>query len=134
MRRRSGLRLALAAIGAVATTFGTLGVVQGSRGVLNGGTVSPNVDSELRFFASWYAVLGFLLLRAVRRPESDTTIVRACGAGFFVAACGRALSRKALGPPSTLFKVLMAIEFAIPAVIVPWHEVVRRQLVRGATT
>jgi len=134
MRRRSGLRLALAAIGAVATTFGTLGVVQGSRGVLNGGTVSPNVDSELRFFASWYAVLGFLLLRTVRRPEPETTIVRACGAGFLVAACGRALSIRALGPPSAVFKVLMAIEFAIPALILPWHEAVRRQLVRGATS
>jgi hypothetical protein len=79
-------------------------------------------------------VLGFLLLRAVRRPESEATIVRACGAGFLVAACGRALSMRALGPPSTVFKVLMAIEFAIPAVIVPWHESVRRQLARGATT
>src|SRR5881394_2409013 len=87
MRRRSGLRLALAGIGAVAATFGTLGVVQGRRGVLNGGTVSPNVDSELRFFASWYAVLGFLLLRTVRRPEPETTIVRACVRGG-VPRCG----------------------------------------------
>jgi asparagine N-glycosylation enzyme membrane subunit Stt3 len=127
MRRRSGLRLVLATIGTVAATFGTLGVFTGGGGVLNAGSVSPNVDSEMRFFASWYAVLGYLLLRAVRQPESEATIVRACGAGFFLAACGRVLSMKRLGPPSTVFKVLTAIEFAIPAVIVPWHEAVRRQ-------
>jgi len=117
----------LASIGTVAATFGTVGVLKGSGGVVNGGRVSPNVDSEMRFFAAWYAVLGLLLLRAVRRPESEATIVRACGAGFFLAACGRVLSMKAVGPPSTLFKVLTAIEFAIPAVIVPWHEAIRRR-------
>ena len=134
MRRRSGLRLVLGGIGAVAATFGALGVVQGGRGVLNGGTVSPNVDSELRFFASWYAVLGLLLLRAVRHPESETTIVRACGPGFLIAACGRLLSMKAVGPPSGLFKILTAVEFAIPAVIVPWQEAVRRRVVQRPTT
>src|SRR5256885_9670931 len=36
---------------------------------------SANVDSEMRFFASWYAVLGVLVLCAARRPESETTIV-----------------------------------------------------------
>jgi len=127
MRGRTGLRLVLASIGAVAATFGTLGVVNGGGGVVNGGSVSPNVDSEMRFFASWYAVLGILLLRSARQPEAAATIVRACGAGFFLAGCGRLLSTKELGPPSTVFKVLAAIEFAIPAVIIPWHEVIRRQ-------
>jgi uncharacterized protein DUF4345 len=127
MRRRTPLRLALATIGTVAATFGTLGVLQGGRGVLKGGPVSPNVDSEMPFFASWYAVFGVLLLRAIRRPESESAVVRACAAGFFLAACGRLLSMKSLGPPSTPFKMLTAIEFAIPAVIVPWHEVIRRQ-------
>ncbi len=127
MRRRTGLRLLLASIGAVAATFGTLGVVNGGGGVVNGGSVSPNVDSEMRFFASWYAVLGILLLRGARHPEAEATIVRACGAGFFVAACGRLLSMKKLGRPSTLFTVLTAVEFAIPVVIIPWHEAIRRQ-------
>jgi hypothetical protein len=124
--RRRGLQLALAGIGAVATTFGALGVVRCGGGVLRGGTVSANVDSEMRFFASWHAVLGVLVLRAARRPESEATIVRACAAGFLLAACGRVLSARALGPPSTLFKMLMAAEFAIPVVIVPWQVAIRR--------
>ena len=126
MSRRAVLRLALAGIGTVAATFGTLGVLRGGAGVLNGGTVSPNVDSEMRFFASWYAVLGVLVLCAARRPESETTIVRACAAGFLLAACGRVLSMRALGPPSPVFKVLMGLEFAVPVVIVPWQLAIRR--------
>src|SRR5256885_16052843 len=87
---------------------------------------SANVDSEMRFFASWYAVLGVLVLRAARRPESEATIVRACAAGFLLAACGRVLSTRALGPPSPVFKVLMGLEFAVPAVIVPWQVAISR--------
>jgi hypothetical protein len=124
--QRRGLQLALTTVGAVAVVFGALGVVKGGDGVLDGGKVSANVDSEMRFFASWYLVLGLLVLRAARRPESEATIVRACGAGFFLAACGRVLSMRALGPPSTLFKALTAIEFAIPAVILPWQHTIRR--------
>jgi hypothetical protein len=124
---RRGLRVALTAVGAVATTFGALGVLQGGGGVLRGGTVSANVDSEMRFFASWYAVLGVLVLRAARRPESEAAIVRACAAGLLLAACGRVLSMRALGPPSPVFKVLMGLEFAVPAVIVPWQSAVRRR-------
>jgi hypothetical protein len=124
---RRGLQLALATLGTVGTTFGALGVLQGGAGVLGGGKVSANVDSELRFFAAWYTMFGLLLLRAARRPESEVTIVRAAAMGCFLAACGRILSMRASGPPSAFFKVLTAIEFAIPAVILPWHEAIRRQ-------
>jgi Domain of unknown function (DUF4345) len=122
---RRGLQLALATIGTVAATMGARDLLTGGASVLQGGKVSANVDSELRFRASWYVIFGLLILRAARRPESETTIVRACGAGFFLAACGRLLSIRTVGPPSTVFKLLMGIEFAIPAVIVPWQRAVR---------
>lgn len=121
-----GLQRVLAAIGGVATVFGLLGVAKGAAGVRNGGAVSASVDSELRFFASWYAVLGLLTLRAARQPEAEAVLVRACAGGFFLAACGRVLSMRAVGPPDPLFKALAAVEFAIPAVVLP--------LQRGART
>ncbi len=124
---RRALQLVLRVIGIVATIAGTLGVMQGGANVLDGGKVSANVDSELRFFASWYAVLGVLVLRAARRPEADTTVIRACGAGFFVAACSRVLSWASVGKPHPSFRVLMGLEFAIPAVIIPWQTKVARR-------
>ncbi len=118
---RRGLQVVLSAIGVVATVAGSSAVVQGSANVLQGGKVSANVDSEFRFYASWYAMFGLVLLRAARRPESETVIVRACGAGFLVAASSRLLSMKATGPPHALFKTLTVIEFVVPAVIIPWQ-------------
>jgi hypothetical protein len=126
---RRGLQTTLGIIGSVATVAGLGSVVQGTGGVLRGGKVSANVDSEFRFYASWYTVLGVLILGAARRPESATTVVRACGAGFLLAGCSRILSMKSVGQPHTLFKVLTAFEFAIPAVIIPWQN----RLAAGAT-
>jgi hypothetical protein len=124
---RRGLQTVLTAIGTVATAAGGDGLVRGGASVLGGGRVSANVDSELRFYAAWYAVIGVLVLRAARRPEAETAVVRACGAGFFVAACSRVLSWASVGKPHLWFRILTGLEFAIPVVIVPWQHAVRRQ-------
>jgi hypothetical protein len=124
---RRGLQTVLSVMGAVAALEGARGVLRGTDQVLDGGRVSANVDSEYRFYSSWYFVVGVLLLRAARHPESATTMVRAAGTGSFVAACGRVLSMRSQGPPHPLQKVLMAVEFAIPALIVPWQATVARK-------
>lgn len=124
---RRPLQILLSVIGAVATGAGGRGVVRGSAEVLGGGAGSPSVDSEYRFYAAWYAVFGVLLLGAARRPEESASVVRACGAGFFLAACGRLLSMRALGPPHRSQKVLTAIELVIPAVVVPWQRRLARR-------
>jgi hypothetical protein len=58
---RTGLQLLLTVLGLVAVAFGLLTVFTGGAGVLRGGEVSANVDSELRFYAAWYAGAGLLL-------------------------------------------------------------------------
>ena len=117
---RRGLQFVLGALGVVATGAGVDTMARGARSVLHGGDVSANVDSELRFYATWYVVLGQLLLKAARRPESHAQIVRACGVGFFAAACTRLLSARAAGPPHPFFRVLTVLEFAA-VVVIPWH-------------
>ena len=121
---RRGLQTVLTAIGVVATVAGASGVLRGSAEVKGGGPVSAPVDSEYRFYAAWYPVLGVLLLRAARRPETETAIVRACAAGFFLAACGRVLSIRSLGAPNSVQKFLLGAELVIPAVVVPWQSAV----------
>ena len=123
---RGGLVALLAAVGSVAAVEGARGVVQGTRQVPGGGPVSANVDSEYRFYSAWYAVLGVLLLGGARQPERETRLVRACAGGFLAAACGRAWSARTAGPPHPLQRALMAVEFALPAVLVPWQARVRR--------
>jgi hypothetical protein len=106
--------------------FGTQGVLTGVGGVRNGGKATANVDSELRFFSAWYAVAGLTMLRAARKVESDGGAIRVICVGWFIAACGRVLSVKKLGKPDRLFRVLTAIEFTLPAVVVPWQAEVAR--------
>jgi hypothetical protein len=131
---RRALQTVLRLIGAVAAVEGARGVLQGTGQVVGGGSAPANVDSEFRFYASWYCVLGVLLLGAARRPEAATVAVRATGTGFLMAACGRVLSMRSRGLPHPSQRLLMAAELAIPAVIVPWQTSVARRVgkeVRG---
>jgi hypothetical protein len=93
----------------------------GASEVLGGGPVSTNIDSEYRFYASWYPVMGILLLRAARDPDRETFVIRACATGYFIAGSARLLSIRAKGLPHPFQQLLMALEFAIPVVVVPWQ-------------
>lgn len=123
---RRGLQLMLGTLGAVALVAGTRGVLRGAAEVPKGGDVAANIDSEYRFYASWYPVFGLLLLRAARAPERESVIVRACAGGFLLAATARVMSLRALGAPHPSQQVLLGLEFIVPAALLPWHEKVRR--------
>jgi hypothetical protein len=125
---RRGLQAILTILGLVAVVFGTLTVFTGGAGVIGGGEVSASVDSELRFYAAWYAAAGVVMLRAVPRVESAGTTIRALCAVLFIAACARVLSILLVGAPHPVFLALMVIEFVIPAVVVPWQAAVARRI------
>ena len=115
------MQLFLTFMGLVMVVAGTLTVLFGASSVPREGVVTPDVDSEMRFYAVWYPVVGMLLLRSVPQVEAATTIVRLVGAGFFVAGCARALSWAVVGQPHTIAIVLMVIELVLPLVIIPWQ-------------
>jgi hypothetical protein len=117
----------LSVLGAVAAVEGARGVVQGVDQVIGAGPTSANVDSEFRFYSAWYHVCGVLLLRAARKPETETATIQACAGGFLLAATGRVLAIRRNGPPHPLQRGLMALEFVIPAIIVPWQAQVARR-------
>ena len=54
-------------------------------------TAPASLDSELRYFAVWYVMAGVLVLRAVRRIEAETTLIRIVGAALFAGGCVRLL-------------------------------------------
>jgi hypothetical protein len=90
------------------------------------GTITPDVDTEMRFYAVWYVVAGVFLLRAAARVESETWTVRLVAGGFFLAGCARVLSWLTVGRPHVSAIVLMTLELVLPLVIVPWQASVRR--------
>ena len=105
---------------------GLLTVVFGAELVPREGVVTPDVDTEMRFYAVWYAAAGIALLRAIPRIETSASIVRWVGTAFFIAGAARALSWIAVGRPHTQFVVLMVVELLLAVVIVPWQAAVRK--------
>ena len=87
---------------------------------------SPSVDSEMRFYATWYAAAGAVLLWTIPRVQSQTVVVRVVGLAFFAAGCMRLLSLIVVGRPHTFALVLMVVEWVVPLVIVPWQAAVAR--------
>lgn len=124
---RTGLQFILSILGLVAVAFGILTVFTGGAGVLGGGEVSTNIDTELRFYAAWYVGAGLLLISTVRRIESRATTIRAISAVLVLGAFGRLLSLLTIGAPRPLFTALMAIEFAVPILVVPWQAAIARR-------
>ena len=116
-----GYRAAMRVLGVVATLAGTRGLLVGSREVPDPGAVTASVDSEYRFYAAWYPVLGITILRGARQPVIDAAMVRAVAAGLGLAAAGRALSIRALGRPARSQMVLLGIEAVLSGALVPLH-------------
>ena len=125
-RKVTALRVFVGLLGLVALMTGASTVVFGVRSIVGVEVVTPTIDSEMRFFAVWYAGVGVLLLRAAPRAESEATTIRAVAALLFLAGCSRALSWAVVGRPHTLSLVLMVIELTIPVIVVPWQTYVAR--------
>lgn len=128
---RRGLQVMLALLAGVALSAGTVTVLTGASTILASGSVSPSVDSELRFYAAWYAGLGLVLLWSALHVESATTVIRAVCAVLLVGALGRVISWSDAGRPHDLYLVLLAVEVTLPAVLVPWQGRVARTAVRS---
>ena len=126
-----GLRVVWTILGVVALVFGMLTVLTGGALVPGVGDLPASIDSELRFYAAWYVGAGLLVLRTVRRIESEGRTVRAVCAILLLAAFGRVLSIASVGRPHPLYVALMVLEFAIPVLVLPWQAAVARRASRG---
>lgn len=116
----------MALIGAVALVAGLLSVLFGVDLVPDSAGASASVDSEMRFYAVWYAAAGLIVLRAARRVEASAGTIRGLAAGFFVAGCARVISWVVVGRPHDLQLVLLVLELALPLILVPWQSAVAR--------
>jgi hypothetical protein len=124
---RSALRLVLTLLGVVALVFGLQGVLLGADGVRGGGEVSANVDSELRFFAAWYAGAGVLLLHSASRIEAARGRLLVLCVVLLLGAGGRLVSWRSHGRPDDVFVALLVVEVVVASVVAPWVLAVTRR-------
>ncbi len=112
------LRVFLTALGTVALVAGLLGVATGAGGTLGDDFAGVNVDSEFRFFAAFWAAYGAVALWVSPRAAVETAVVRGLALALFAAGLARTVSWIDVGRPDTLYLVLLALELAIPPLLV----------------
>lgn len=123
---RRGLQVFLTFLGSIALVAGLATVLFGVASLLGAEDVSATVDSEMRFYATWYAAAGVVVLRSTRRLDNDGWVIRGVAAALFVAGCSRGLSWVAVGEPHLVAQILMVVELVLPLVILPWHAAATR--------
>ncbi len=129
---RRTLQVLWCAFGAVAAVSGFLSLAFGSAVQPEAGSVSPSMESELRYYAAWYVVVGVLALRTVPRIASETATIRILCAGLFAGGAARAVAASQVGTPPPILVFLMVIELVLPLVVIPWQAAVARRA--AATT
>ena len=111
------------AAGAIAFAAGTHQLLTGIGGVLGTGLGTResieqhpgwrNVDSELRFYAAWYATAGVIMRRAATDPRLDRSLAAILPLAWLTSGSSRVLSIRAVGRPAPLFSALLMGELGM---------------------
>ena len=109
-------------LGVTALAAGARGLLIGAREVSDAPAVEASVDSEYRFYAAWYPMLGIALLTEADRGSTDGRLIRFVAAGLGLAATGRAVSIRTVGWPHRSQVGLLALEAALAAALPRWFE------------
>jgi hypothetical protein len=115
---RTALQALLVALGLVAFVAGLVTVLGGTDAMPGDSRATPNVESELRFYAAFWAGFGVLSLYAARRPERETFLLRGLALFLFFGGLARIFAWLASDRPDTPFLVLMGLELTLPLLIV----------------
>ena len=78
----------------------------------------PTMDSELRFYAPFWGVYGFILVVVARDLAQLGCWVPWLAVLFFAGGLGRAISWIAAGPPHPVFVLLMITELVLPPILI----------------
>lgn len=118
-------------LGLVPIATGLYGIGTGAGGMTGENAAAVNVDNELRFiYAFWVAYGAAWVYVGLRAPESRAAVT-ALAAVLFAGGLARAIAWVDEGRPDTLYVVLMALELAIPPVLVGWQRAVLGRTTAG---
>lgn len=121
-RLRAALQILLVALGSVAFLAGVYTVLTGSGGMAGDSRATPNVESELRFYAVFWIGFGVLALYAARRPGRETALLKGLALFLFLGGLARIPAWIDSGRPDAQFLVLMGLELLLPLFMV-WSAV-----------
>ena len=120
------LRGLLFVFGAVAIVAGAWTVVAGSESIPSAGDLNANVESELRFYSTWWIAAGVFLVWLAPRVEERTRELRVFCALLALAATSRVFAVIDTDWPSTGQTILMVVEYALAVLLPLWQALARR--------
>lgn len=120
------LRGLLYVFGAVAIVAGGWTVVTGSESIPSAGDLNANVESELRFYATWWIAAGVFLVWLAPQVEDRTRELWVFCGLLALAATARLFAVIDTDWPSTGQTILMGIEYALAALLPAWQALARR--------
>lgn len=112
---------ALRVLALVPIGTGLLSVVTGSATLVATGDVAPSVESELRFYAVWWAAAGLWLWSLAPRVHERPAELRAFCALLLAGGGARLLAWAAEGRPPAGTLALLGVELVLPLVLLVWH-------------
>jgi uncharacterized protein DUF4345 len=111
-------RALLYAGGAVASAAGLHTAITGARSIPgHDGPADPVVESELRFYGTFYAAYGVAMLRAARRADDPGPNASVFASVLFAAGLARAGAWRAVGRPSRPQIALLALELGLAPLV-----------------
>ena len=122
------LRVAFYLGGVVATAAGLHTAIGGASALPSKGGLSPEAESELRFYSAFYVAYGLALINVAPRADSDAKAVRGLAAALFGAGLARAGGWAWVGKPHPLQQALLFLELAIPPAVVAAQERLQRSV------
>lgn len=130
MRSLRAFQVLLVFLALFVVAVGTMDILFGTAPLPGDTSVSPDVDSNYRFFAAIFLAVGVLLLWVALRPlERDRSLALWWASGaVFLGGLARILSLLVAGAPTPLFYALLTLELVAPPVLVLWHRALTKRV------
>jgi hypothetical protein len=112
--------------GAVAVAGGAHSAVAGSRSLPGAGGPGSIVESELSYYAAFYAAFGAAMISVAPRAERQPRPVAALAAALFGGGLARTWAWRRSGAPHPIQRALLALELGVPPAIAALQLAARR--------
>jgi hypothetical protein len=120
-RSRRALQVVLGVLALIPLGTGLMDVVVSTAALPGAPSVTPELDSNYRFFGVVWAGMGVALIWAIPRVERATTLLRGVFAVVFLGGLARCLSLVMVGVPEPMFLGLIVLELTAPPIVIAWQ-------------
>lgn len=113
---RKTLQILLGLLGTTVIGISLLHIALGPAAIPGGVPVNATMDSEDRFYATFFLAYGVALLWCIRDVEDKARVVHFLMLVFFAGGLARVVSMLAAGLPNAFFIAMTVVELVLPGV------------------